>query len=115
MDIQRQRKKQFHINWDQPERVNKEKLLFPVRYIKVPLVTLGYETSYDVFVKAHTGGVSGQTQAITLDIALALLKVSADHKSPLKKEGLLTRDSRVVERKKVGLEKAHKAPQFSKR
>ncbi|XP_040952333.1 30S ribosomal protein S9, chloroplastic [Gossypium hirsutum] len=120
MDIQRQRKKQFHINSDQPESVNKEKLLFPVRvsnelYINVPLVTLGYETSYDVFVKAHTGGVSGQAQAITLGIARALLKVSADHKSPLKKEGLLTRDSKVVERKKVGLEKARKAPQFSKR
>ncbi|KAG4140315.1 hypothetical protein ERO13_D06G010340v2, partial [Gossypium hirsutum] len=86
-----------------------------LQYINVPLVTLGYETSYDVFVKAHTGGVSGQAQAITLGIARALLKVSADHKSPLKKEGLLTRDSKVVERKKVGLEKARKAPQFSKR
>ncbi|MBA0877743.1 hypothetical protein Goshw_001988, partial [Gossypium schwendimanii] len=55
-------------------------------YIKVPLVTLGYETSYDVFVKAHAGGVSGQAQAITLGIARALLKVSADRRSSLKKE-----------------------------
>ncbi|MBA0809942.1 hypothetical protein Gohar_001969 [Gossypium harknessii] len=86
-----------------------------LQYIKVPLVTLGYETSYDVFVKAHGGGLSGQAQAISLGIARALLKVSADHRSPLKKEGLLTRDSRVVERKKVGLKKARKAPQFSKR
>ncbi|KAK8567181.1 hypothetical protein V6N13_005093 [Hibiscus sabdariffa] len=85
-----------------------------LQYIKVPLVTLGYETSYDVFVKAHGGGLSGQAQAISLGIARALLKVSADHRSPLKKEGLLTRDSRVVERKKVGLKKARKAPQFSK-
>ncbi|OMO74988.1 Ribosomal protein S9 [Corchorus olitorius] len=77
-----------------------------LQYVKVPLVTLGYETSYDVFVKAHGGGLSGQAQAISLGIARALLKVSADHRSPLKKEGLLTRDSRVVERKKVGLKKA---------
>ncbi|ESQ27651.1 hypothetical protein EUTSA_v10019135mg [Eutrema salsugineum] len=86
-----------------------------LQYVKVPLVTLGYENSYDVFVKAHGGGLAGQAQAITLGVARALLKVSADHRSPLKKEGLLTRDARVVERKKVGLKKARKAPQFSKR
>ncbi|GAV71603.1 Ribosomal_S9 domain-containing protein [Cephalotus follicularis] len=86
-----------------------------LQYVKVPLVTLGYENSYDVFVKAHGGGLSGQAQAITLGVARALLKVSQDHRSPLKKEGLLTRDSRIVERKKVGLKKARKAPQFSKR
>ncbi|XVE55984.1 hypothetical protein DITRI_Ditri03aG0201200 [Diplodiscus trichospermus] len=85
------------------------------QYIKVPLVTLGYETSYDVFVKAHGGGLSGQAQAISLGIARASLKVSENHRSPLKKEGLLTRDSRVVERKKAGLKKARKAPQYSKR
>ncbi|KAE8674542.1 30S ribosomal protein S9 [Hibiscus syriacus] len=73
-----------------------------LQYIKVPLVTLGYETGYDVFVKAHGGGLSGQAQAISLGIARALLKVSADHRSPLKKEGLLTRDSRVVERRRLG-------------
>ncbi|XP_021896536.1 30S ribosomal protein S9, chloroplastic [Carica papaya] len=86
-----------------------------LQYVKVPLVTLGYENSYDVFVKAHGGGLSGQAQAISLGVARALLKVSDSHRSPLKKEGLLTRDSRVVERKKVGLKKARKAPQFSKR
>lgn len=86
-----------------------------LQYIKAPLVTLGYETSYDVFVKAHGGGLSGQAQAITLGVARALLRVSQDHRSPLKKEGLLTRDSRVVERKKPGLHKARKAPQYSKR
>ncbi|RRT42537.1 hypothetical protein B296_00051806 [Ensete ventricosum] len=74
----------------------------------------GFESSYDVFVKAQGGGLSGQAQAISLGIARALLKVSGNHRSPLKKEGLLTRDSRVVERKKVGLKKARKAPQFSK-
>ncbi|KAF8024311.1 hypothetical protein BT93_F1485 [Corymbia citriodora subsp. variegata] len=86
-----------------------------LQYVKVPLMTLGYESSYDVFVKAHGGGLSGQAQAISLGIARALLKVSEDHRSPLREEGLLTRDSRVVERKKVGLKKARKAPQFSKR
>ncbi|KAF6155781.1 hypothetical protein GIB67_007428 [Kingdonia uniflora] len=86
-----------------------------LQYIKVPLVTLGYESSYDVFVKAHGGGLAGQAQAISLGIARALLKVSENHRAPLRQEGLLTRDARVVERKKVGLRKARKAPQFSKR
>lgn len=86
-----------------------------LQYIKTPLLTLGFESSYDVFVKAQGGGLSGQAQAISLGIARALLKVSQNHRSPLKKEGLLTRDSRIVERKKVGLKKARKAPQFSKR
>ncbi|KAJ0963374.1 hypothetical protein J5N97_028496 [Dioscorea zingiberensis] len=86
-----------------------------LQYVKTPLLTLGFETSYDVFVKAHGGGLSGQAQAISLGIARALLKVSENHRAPLRKEGLLTRDSRVVERKKVGLKKARKAPQFSKR
>ncbi|KAK8962015.1 hypothetical protein KSP40_PGU016118 [Platanthera guangdongensis] len=86
-----------------------------LQYIRTPLVTLGYEANYDVFVKAHGGGLSGQAQAISLGIARALLKVSENHRVPLRKEGLLTRDSRVVERKKVGLKKARKAPQYSKR
>ncbi|THU45422.1 hypothetical protein C4D60_Mb02t17770 [Musa balbisiana] len=86
-----------------------------LQYIKTPLLTLGFESSYDVFVKAQGGGLAGQAQAISLGIARALLKVSQNHRSPLKKEGLLTRDSRIVERKKVGLKKARKAPQFSKR
>ncbi|CAI8606398.1 unnamed protein product [Vicia faba] len=86
-----------------------------LQYIKVPLVTLGYETSYDVFVKAEGGGLSGQAQAITLGIARALLKVSESHRVPLKQQGLLTRDTRIVERKKAGLKKARKAPQYSKR
>ncbi|KAL2498337.1 30S ribosomal protein S9 [Abeliophyllum distichum] len=86
-----------------------------LQYVKTPLMTLGYESSYDVFVKAQGGGLSGQAQAISLGIARALLKVSESHRAPLRVEGLLTRDSRVVERKKVGLKKARKRPQFSKR
>nr|GLL18212.1 30S ribosomal protein S9, chloroplastic [Ipomoea trifida] len=86
-----------------------------IQYVRTPLVVLGYESSYDVFVKAQGGGLSGQAQAISLGIARALLKVSESHRTPLREEGLLTRDSRVVERKKVGLKKARKAPQYSKR
>lgn len=86
-----------------------------LQYVKVPLITLGYDNSYDVFVKAEGGGLSGQAQAITLGIARALLKVSENHRVPLRQQGLLTRDSRVVERKKPGLHKARKAPQYSKR
>ncbi|CAN4122773.1 unnamed protein product [Withania somnifera] len=86
-----------------------------IQYVKTPLATLGYEASYDIFVKVEGGGLSGQAQAISLGIARALLKVSESHRKPLREEGLLTRDARVVERKKVGLKKARKRPQFSKR
>ncbi|GER47917.1 30S ribosomal protein S9 [Striga asiatica] len=86
-----------------------------LRYVKTPLEAFGYENSYDVFVKAHGGGLSGQAQAICLGVARALLKVSATHRPTLKEKGLLTRDTRVVERKKVGLKKARKRPQYSKR
>lgn len=86
-----------------------------IQYVKTPLATLGYEASYDIFVKVEGGGLSGQAQAISLGIARALLKVSENHRKPLREEGLLTRDSRVVERKKAGLKKARKRPQFSKR
>lgn len=86
-----------------------------IQYCTVPLVVLGYEKSYDVFVKAHGGGLSGQSQAISLGVARALLKMGEIHRAPLRQEGLLTRDSRIVERKKAGLKKARKAPQFSKR
>lgn len=86
-----------------------------LQYLKYPLATLGYETKYDVFVKAEGGGLSGQAQATLLGIARALCKANPDNRDPLKKQGLLTRDPRKVERKKVGLHKARKAPQFSKR
>uniref|UniRef100_A0A0E0D7G2 Small ribosomal subunit protein uS9c n=1 Tax=Oryza meridionalis TaxID=40149 RepID=A0A0E0D7G2_9ORYZ len=85
------------------------------RDAKVPLVTLGFENSYDVFVKVHGGGLSGQAQAICLGVARALVKISTANKVTLRGEGLLTRDTRIVERKKAGLKKARKRPQFSKR
>jgi small subunit ribosomal protein S9 len=86
-----------------------------MEYCKVPLVTLGFEKNYDVFVKVHGGGLSGQAQAICLGVARALVKISTTNKVPLRSEGLLTRDTRIVERKKAGLKKARKRPQFSKR
>ena len=66
-------------------------------------------------VKAKGGGTTGQRQAARLAISRAMVKLSEDYKAELKKNGLLTRDSRMVERKKPGLKKARKAPQFSKR
>ena len=66
-------------------------------------------------VNVNGGGMSGQAGAIRLGIARALLLVNPDFRGPLKKAGFLTRDSRSVERKKYGLKKARRSPQFSKR
>ncbi|KAL9260066.1 Small ribosomal subunit protein uS9c-like protein [Drosera capensis] len=86
-----------------------------VKYVRAALKILRLETSVDVFVKAHGGSLSGQAQAICLGVARALLKVNANYRKALKVYSLLTRDSRVVERKKAGLKQARKAPQYSKR
>jgi small subunit ribosomal protein S9 len=80
-----------------------------------PLRTAGLEGQYDLRVRVHGGGVSGQAGAIRHGIARALVEVNPDLRVPLKRAGFLTRDARVVERKKAGLHKARKAPQFSKR
>ena len=82
---------------------------------KAPLATLGLETSYDILVNAHGGGVNGQADAIRMGVARALCDMDPDNRGPLKLEGYLTRDPRAKERKKYGLHKARKAPQFSKR
>ena len=82
---------------------------------KAPLETLGLEGEYDVLVNAHGGGLTGQADAIRLGVARALCEVDPDNRKPLKVEGYLTRDHRAKERKKYGLRKARKAPQFSKR
>jgi small subunit ribosomal protein S9 len=71
--------------------------------------------TYDLRVRVHGGGVSGQAGAIRHGIARALVEVDPELRVPLKRQGFLTRDARVVERKKAGLHKARKAPQFSKR
>ena len=80
-----------------------------------PLNLTETSTQYDIFVNVNGGGISGQAGAIRLAIARALLLVSPDFRSSLKKAGLLTRDPRATERKKYGLKKARRAPQFSKR
>ena len=80
-----------------------------------PLTLTETSTQYDIFVNVCGGGISGQAGAIRLGIARALLLVNPDFRGPLKKAGLLTRDSRSVERKKYGLKKARRSPQFSKR
>jgi small subunit ribosomal protein S9 len=80
-----------------------------------PLQTAGLEGQYDLRVRVHGGGPSGQAGAIRHGIARALVEVNPDLRVALKREGFLTRDAREVERKKAGLHKARKAPQFSKR
>lgn len=83
--------------------------------VKQPLVLLGVEGKYDIMVNVYGGGFTGQAEAIRLGIARALLQAEPDCRAALKKEGFLTRDPRVKERKKYGLKKARRAPQFSKR
>ena len=83
--------------------------------IREPLVTLEKSEQYDVVALLKGGGVTGQAGALRLAIARALIEVEADDRPTLKKAGFLTRDPRVKERKKYGLKKARKAPQYSKR
>jgi small subunit ribosomal protein S9 len=80
-----------------------------------PLATTGYEGSVDVRVRVRGGGVSGQAGAVRHGIARALTEVDPDLRTELKRRGYLTRDARVKERRKAGLKKARKRPQFSKR
>lgn len=86
-----------------------------VSQVRSPLESLGLEGSYDVLVRSHGGGVSGQAEAIRMGVARALCEMDPNNRQPLKKEGYLTRDPRAKERKKYGLRKARKAPQYSKR
>lgn len=86
------------------------------REVKRPLTVTGTEGKYDVFVTVHGGGYTGQAGAIRHGVSRALLQVDSDaYRATLKAEGFLTRDSRMKERKKYGLKKARKSPQFSKR
>ena len=80
-----------------------------------PLKTADLQGQYDLRVRVHGGGPSGQAGAIRHGIARALVEVNPELRVPLKRAGFLTRDARIVERKKAGLHKARKAPQFSKR
>jgi len=82
---------------------------------KAPLETLGLENEYDILVNVHGGGLTGQAESIRLGVARALCELDPANRQPLKIEGFLTRDPRAKERRKYGLRKARKAPQYSKR
>ncbi len=83
--------------------------------VKQPLVATNTADKFDVLVNVKGGGFTGQAGAIRHGISRALLEADADYRAVLKKAGFLTRDSRMKERKKPGLKKARRAPQFSKR
>ncbi|MHA6624550.1 30S ribosomal protein S9 [Pseudonocardia sichuanensis] len=83
--------------------------------IREPLVTVEKTERFDIFANLKGGGTSGQAGALRLAIARALIEADSEDRPPLKKAGFLTRDPRVIERKKYGLKKARKAPQYSKR
>lgn len=88
----------------------------PLQYLlKQAQEAVNAKESYDITVNVEGGGITGQAEAIRLAIARALCKINADHKIALKSNGLLTRDPRMVERKKPGQKKARKRFQFSKR
>jgi small subunit ribosomal protein S9 len=92
---------------------------FPRQYLRSlarqPLVTAGYESNVDVVVRVHGGGIAGQAGAVRHGIARALTDIDPELRPELKRRGLLTRDARKKERRKAGLKKARKRPQFSKR
>jgi small subunit ribosomal protein S9 len=85
------------------------------RNIRQPLEQVGYDSRMDVIARMHGGGVSAQAGALRHGISRALIEADPNLRSELKRRGFLTRDARVKERKKAGLKKARKRPQFSKR
>ena len=95
------------------------KAYFPIMYlqnqVELPLKTIDLQTSFDIVVNVQGGGPKGQAEAIKMGIARVLCEVNPEYRPTLKKEGLMTRDSRSVERKKFGKAKARRSFQFSKR
>ncbi|WP_162344170.1 MULTISPECIES: 30S ribosomal protein S9 [Cyclobacterium] len=83
--------------------------------VKQPLVLVNEDGAFDININVDGGGISGQAEAIRMAISRALCEINEEHRGPLKKEGFLTRDSRMVERKKAGRRKARRRFQFSKR
>lgn len=83
--------------------------------VKQPLVKVDQDGNFDVKINVFGGGLTGQAEAVRLAISRALVEVDAENKPPLKSEGFLTRDPRMVERKKPGRRKARRRFQFSKR
>jgi small subunit ribosomal protein S9 len=104
---------QFTLNGKSLEQYFPNKL--HQQLIREPLVLLEKTERFDVFARLHGGGTSGQAGALRLAIARALIEADSEDRPPLKRAGFLTRDPRVIERKKYGLKKARKAPQYSKR
>nr|QCI06931.1 ribosomal protein S9 [Halydictyon mirabile] len=93
-------------------------LQFSPNYLRIsciPLTILGLNKEYDIYVKVEGGGLSSQADAIRLGMARALCHINPENRKYLKSKGLLRRDARIKERKKYGLRKARKAPQYSKR
>ncbi len=86
-----------------------------VERVTTPFTVIGKEDQFDVAIRAKGGGKSGQADAARLAVANALTVMSEDLRTTLKKAGLIKRDSRIKERKKPGLKRARKAPQFTKR
>ncbi len=91
-----------------PHAALRQRVLEPLRAVEV-------EGQYDIVAQLHGGGTTGQSDALRLGIARALVEVDLEFRPTLKKGGMLTRDARRVERKKYGLRKARRAPQFTKR
>ncbi|MDX2304035.1 MAG: 30S ribosomal protein S9 [Microscillaceae bacterium] len=92
---------------------------FPIETLQTvvlqPLATIDVLESFDIKVNVYGGGITGQAEAVRLAISRGLIEDNAENRPPLKKEGFLTRDSRMVERKKYGRRKARRRFQFSKR
>lgn len=95
------------------------KAYFPIMYlqnqVELPLKTVDVQTSFDIVVNVQGGGPKGQAEAVKMAIARVLCEINPEYRPALKKEGLMTRDSRMVERKKFGKAKARRSFQFSKR
>ena len=104
----------FHINGDRSIEDYFPNLAVRMVILE-PLKVTGREHAYDVFVRIEGGGVSGQAGALRHGIARSLAELDPDLRPPLKRAGFLTRDARIKERRKYGLKKARKAPQYSKR
>lgn len=105
---------QFLIN-NQPGFLYLQENPVSIFTIQHPITLLDFDTKYDTIIQVKGGGMSGQSSAIQLGLARALCQLQEGDRKVFKHKGFLTRDARIKERKKYGLKKARKAPQFSKR
>jgi small subunit ribosomal protein S9 len=99
----------------QDNAVYLQNILTAYELVKIESQLLKIETKYDAFIQVNGGGLSAQSQAIRLALCKSFLEIYPHLRSYFKKRGFLTRDARIKERRKYGLKKARKAPQFSKR